>query len=105
MGRAVARPALRQSDQTMTGGDSIGRRPPRRPRLISGKVATWAARLAAPVVAPLLELKVLASFLSATFVVVLATAVYMELRGARSTRDVLDTRRGTIDDLDQTERF
>jgi signal transduction histidine kinase len=70
---------------------------------MSWKVASWATRLAAPVVAPLLELKVLASFLSATFVVVLATAVYMELKGARSTREALDLRRATIDALEQTE--
>jgi signal transduction histidine kinase len=67
-------------------------------------MATWATRFAAPVVAPLLELKVLASFLSATLVVVVASAVFIELHGALSTRAVVDARRETIDVLTQFEK-
>jgi signal transduction histidine kinase len=65
------------------------------------KVAAWATRLTAPIVAPLLELKVLASFVSAAMVVMVASAIFLEMRAARSIRASLESRTETVQSLRQ----
>ncbi len=84
---------------------SVRHRRKRRKGLAAGPdlVAAWATRLTAPLVAPLLEMKVLAAFLSASLVVLVAGAAFVEMRASRDLRGAVEFRHATIDTLMQIQ--